>query len=238
MYHQENNSIQRHSTTNWILIYHCLKSKTACVQEENVSSTCQIVSWFSKTNKYQSERAWSTITGRKLYLQNKVSNMVLGWLVWHQLMINVEVISIRTTLVPQKQTAAPSMYDGRQAAASRVDRHSPKAYSWRKGQTKYRLFESFFKLILWMKGQVSIGSKKLDPPIWYPSSPWEVVTSRVCVWGGGRGQGKASYSNFKCEVYVPKKFFLSVCAGGGVGWVRRKSFNSKRDNQNSFWVQF
>ena len=127
--------------------------------------------------------------------------MVLGWLVWHQLMINVEVISIRTTLVLQKQTAAPSMYDGRQATASRVDRHSPKAYSWRKGQTKYRLFESFFKLILWMKGQVSIGSKMLDPPIWYPSSPWEVVTSRVCVWGGGRGEGSGKSILLKFQMW-------------------------------------
>ena len=146
MYHQENNSIQRHSTTNWILIYHCLKSKTVCVQEEKCEQYMSVDS-VKQTNTNLKEPG-QRLLGGNCICKIKSVFMVLGWLVWHQLMINVEVISIRTTFVPQKQTAAPTMYDGRQAMASRVDRHSPKAYSRRKDQTKYQLFESFFKLIL------------------------------------------------------------------------------------------
>ena len=36
-------------------------------------------------------------------------------------------------------------------------------------------------------------------------------------------QGKASYSNFKCEVYVPKKNFLSAFGGGGLGGIGNHS---------------
>ena len=210
MYHQENNSIQRHSTTNWILIYHCLKSKTACVQEENVSSTCQIVSWFSKTNKYQSERAWSTI--RNCICKIKSVFMVLGWLVWHQLMINVEVISIRTTFVPQKQTAAPSNVWLEASHGLACWQTQSKNILLEKRSDKVPIIRKFLQINSMNEGPSFHRIQKVGP-----SNLISKFSMRSCYFAGvcvvGRGGGVrekhlTQISNVKST--FPKKFFL-VC---------------------------